>query len=238
MNPVPAIEAPLHALQPICSARRVPTGTACGTPAAAVAQTPHHRRMQRDGAKPRRQPRRDIVPSLPRHHAIGDGHLCGPHARDGAPMRRPPGMRHLWASHSIPAHCLGRAPDRARGAGVMIRLRTPLLVFAVAAGDYAALMLIDGQLTDFGVSAAVCAGSLVATGLIAYADRRRREAVARARAAVWERRAQQAASGADQPCPLCGGACQKPSESPRFVDRQGMRLCGACAPAINRGPAR
>jgi hypothetical protein len=117
------------------------------------------------------------------------------------------------------------------------RLRVASLLVAVVAGDYAALMLIDGQLIDFGVTAAICAGSSAAAGLIAYAGRRRRKAMARGRAAVWERRDQQAAA-ADQQCPLCGGARQKPSESPRFVDRQGARLCAACAPALNPEPAR
>ena len=118
----------------------------------------------------------------------------------------------------------------------MTRLRIASLFVAVVAGDYAVLMLIDGQLIDFGVTAAICAGSSVAAGLIAYAGRRRRKAVARGRAAVWERRDQQAA--ADQQCPLCGGAGQKPSDSPRFVDRQRARLCGKCAPALNPEPAR
>ena len=119
----------------------------------------------------------------------------------------------------------------------MTRLRMASLFVAVVAGDYAALMLIDGQLTDFGVTAAICAGSSVAAGLITYAGRRRRKAVARGRAAVWERRDQQAAA-AGQQCPLCGGARQKPSDSPRFVDRQGAGLCAACAPALNPEPAR
>ena len=52
----------------------------------------------------------------------------------------------------------------------MTRLRIAALFVAVVAGDYAALMLIDGQLIDFGVAAAICAGSSVAAGLIAYAD--------------------------------------------------------------------
>lgn len=112
----------------------------------------------------------------------------------------------------------------------MTGLRIASLFVAVVAGDYAALMLIDGQLIDFGVSAAICAGSSVAAGLIAYAGRRRRKAVARGRAAVWERRDQQAATSADQQCPLCGGAHQKPSDSASFVDRQPTRLCRACAP--------
>ena len=98
-------------------------------------------------------------------------------------------------------------------------LRIATLFVAVVAGDYAALMLIDGQLIHFGVAAAVCAGSSVAAGLIAYAGRRRRKAVARGRAAVWERRDQQAANAADRQCPLCGGARQKPSDSSGFVER-------------------
>jgi len=105
----------------------------------------------------------------------------------------------------------------------MTGLRIASLFVAVVAGDYAALMLIDGQLIDFGVAAAICAGSSVAAGLIAYAGSRRRNAVPRGRAAVWERRDQQAATAADQQCPLCGGARQKLGESRRFVDRQGPR---------------
>ena len=119
----------------------------------------------------------------------------------------------------------------------MTRLRIASLFVAVVSGDYAALMLIDGQLIDFGVTVAICAGSSVAAGLIAYAGRRRRKAVARGRAAVGERRDQQAAA-ADQQCPVCGGVRQKLSDSPRFVDRQGARLCGACASALKPEPAR
>lgn len=118
----------------------------------------------------------------------------------------------------------------------MIRLRNACLFVSVVAGDYAVLTLIDGQLIDFGVAAAICAGSALAAGLIAYAGRRRRKAVAGGRAAVWARRDQQAA--ADQQCPLCGGRSQKPSESPRFTDRQRARLCGKCALALNPEPAR
>jgi hypothetical protein len=116
--------------------------------------------------------------------------------------------------------------------GIMTRLRIALLFVAVVAGDYAALMLIDCQLIHFGVAAAVCGGSSVAAALIAYADdedarrqhelgRRRRKAVTRGRAAIRDRRDQQAATAADQQCPLCGGARQKLSDSPRFVDRPG-----------------
>jgi hypothetical protein len=75
----------------------------------------------------------------------------------------------------------------------MTRLRTVALFVAVASGDYAVLALIYGQLTDFAFSAAICAGSTTAAGLIAYVDRRRRKVMARRRAAVWERRDREAA---------------------------------------------
>jgi hypothetical protein len=120
----------------------------------------------------------------------------------------------------------------------MTRLRLASLFMAVVAGDYALLKLAYGQLTDFGVSAAVSAGSLVTAGLIIHADSRRRQAMARERAVVWHRRDQEAAIAAGQQCPLCGGVRQKPSESPRFVDRQLARLCEACASALNLGPTR
>jgi hypothetical protein len=105
----------------------------------------------------------------------------------------------------------------------MTQLRIASLLVAVVAGAYAALMLIDCQLIDFGVAAAICAGSSVAAGLIAYAGRRRRKAVARGRVAVWEGRDQQAAVAADQQCPLFGGVSQTLNASARFVDRAGAR---------------
>jgi hypothetical protein len=109
--------------------------------------------------------------------------------------------------------------------------RIAVLFVAVVAGDYAALMLIDGRLIDFGVAAIICAGSSVASGVMAYADRRRRKALARGRAAAWGRRHQQAANVAGRQFPLCGGVRQRLSESPSFVDRQGAHICAACAPA-------
>jgi hypothetical protein len=126
----------------------------------------------------------------------------------------------------------------------MTRLRIAFLLVAVVAGDYAALMLIHGQPIDFGAAAAICAGSSVAAGLIAWADdedarrehalgRRRRNAVTRGRAAVWGHLDQQGANPGDRQCPLCGGARQKLSYSAGFANRQGSRLCGACAPALN-----
>ncbi len=119
----------------------------------------------------------------------------------------------------------------------MTRLRSASLFVAVLAADYAVLMLINGQLVDFGVAAAICAGSLVTAGLIAYAGRRRHKAVARGRLTVWGLGDQQV-TAADQQCPVCRGARQKPNDSPRFVDRQGGRLCGACASSLNPEPAR
>lgn len=118
----------------------------------------------------------------------------------------------------------------------MTPLQIAILSVAAVAGDYAVLTLINGQLSEFGVATAVCAGSLVTAGLIIHAANRRRQAMARGRAAVWERRDRQAATIAAQRCPLCGGASQKPSESTSFVDRQLTRLCGACAPTFNREP--
>jgi hypothetical protein len=124
----------------------------------------------------------------------------------------------------------------------MTGLRIAFLFVAVVAGDYAALMLIDGQLIDFGVAAAICAGSSVAAALIAYADdedarrqhelgRRRRTAVTLRRAAIREHADQPAATAPGRRCPLCGGARQTRSDSPRFADRQEARLCGVCASA-------
>jgi hypothetical protein len=120
----------------------------------------------------------------------------------------------------------------------MTRLRIAFLFVTVVAGDYAVLMLIDGQLIDFGATAAICARSAVAAGLIAYACGRRRKAAAQGRAALGEGRDQRAATAADQQCRLCGGARQKPSDAPRFVDRQHTRPCVACAPALNPEPIR
>lgn len=120
----------------------------------------------------------------------------------------------------------------------MTRLRIASVLVAVVAGGYAVLMLIDGQPSDFGVSAAVCAGSSVTAGLIAHVVYRRRQAMARGRAAVWHRRDQQAATAAGQQCPSCGGARQTPNDSIIFVDRQLTRLCGACASAFEPASTR
>ncbi|WP_025735631.1 hypothetical protein [Mycobacterium genavense] len=38
MDAIPAIEDQFHALQPACSAQRVPSGSTCGAPAVAVAE--------------------------------------------------------------------------------------------------------------------------------------------------------------------------------------------------------
>jgi hypothetical protein len=116
--------------------------------------------------------------------------------------------------------------------------RLAALFAAVVAGDYAVLRLIYGHLTDFSVSAAVCVGCLVTAGVVSRADKRRRHAMALGRAAVWRRRDQEAATVVGRQCTVCGGARQKPTELPRFVDRQLTRLCEACASALNLGPAR
>jgi hypothetical protein len=120
----------------------------------------------------------------------------------------------------------------------MTRLRSASLFVAVVSGDYAVLRLIDGQVIDFGLAAAICAVASAAAGLLADVGRRRRNAVARKRATARERRGQQPITAAGQQCPLCGGAGQEPSDSPRFVDRQRARLCEACTPAPNLEPTR
>jgi hypothetical protein len=51
-------------------------------------------------------------------------------------------------------------------------------LLAVFAGDYAILMLIDGQLTDFDVSAGVCAVALLGAALFEYVFRLSRKTAA------------------------------------------------------------
>jgi hypothetical protein len=116
----------------------------------------------------------------------------------------------------------------------MIRLRIAVLFVAVVSGDYAALMLIDGLLIHFGVAAIICAGSSLTSGVMAYADRRRRKALTVKRAAGRGRPEGQAANGADRQCPFCGGARQTLSASSRFVGRQGAGICAECAPALTQ----
>lgn len=119
----------------------------------------------------------------------------------------------------------------------MTGLRIASLFVAVVAGDYAALMLIDGQLIHFGVAAVICAGSSIAAGLIAYADdenaRRQHELGRRRRRECGDHKA---AIEPGQRCSLCGGVRQTVSNSARFVERQGPRLCAACTPAANSEP--
>jgi hypothetical protein len=55
----------------------------------------------------------------------------------------------------------------------MTRLGRASALLAVFAGEYAILMLIDGQLTDFGVSAGVCAVALLRATLFEYVVRLR-----------------------------------------------------------------
>ena len=110
----------------------------------------------------------------------------------------------------------------------MTGLRIAFLFVAVVTGDYAAFTLIDGQLSDFGVAAIICAASSIAAGLIAYSDdeatrrlyelgRQRRKVVARA---LGDRHVHQAATAHDLQISKYETAHQTPSESPRFAHSQ------------------
>jgi hypothetical protein len=74
----------------------------------------------------------------------------------------------------------------------MTRLGRAAALIAVFAGGYAILMLINGQLTDFDVSAGVCAAALLGATLFEYVVRLSRKTLAYGRAAVWERRDREA----------------------------------------------
>ncbi|OBA72591.1 hypothetical protein A5641_07965 [Mycobacterium sp. 1554424.7] len=115
-------------------------------------------------------------------------------------------------------------------------LRIASLFVAVISGDYAALAVIDDQLIDFGVTAAICAGSVMTAWVIAHADNRRRRAAAPGRAAVGLRRDSQVTTRADLHCPSCRGTRQQLSDSPGFADRQAGVACQACTPAFDLGP--
>jgi len=69
----------------------------------------------------------------------------------------------------------------------MTRLGRAFALIAVFAAGYAILMLVNGQPTDFEVSAGVCAAGLLGATLSEYVVRLSRKALAHGRAAVWER---------------------------------------------------
>jgi hypothetical protein len=97
----------------------------------------------------------------------------------------------------------------------MTRFRIASRFVAVVAGAYAALMLIDCRLIDFGVAVAICAAASVAAGLTAY--------ICRQRAVVWDVRDEQAVDATEQLRPSSDEMRQALSDSPRFVDRQAAR---------------
>ena len=68
----------------------------------------------------------------------------------------------------------------------MTRLGRASALLGVFAGGYAILMLINGQLTDFDVSAGVCAVALLGAALFEYVFRLSRKTLADERAAVWD----------------------------------------------------
>jgi hypothetical protein len=87
----------------------------------------------------------------------------------------------------------------------MTRLGRASALPAVVAGDYAILMLINGQPTDFDVSAGICAVALLGAALFEYVARLSRKRLAHGRAAVWERRDREASPMIPYPQPTpCG----------------------------------
>ena len=69
-------------------------------------------------------------------------------------------------------------------------------LLGVLAGDYAILMLINGQITDFDVAAGLCAVASLGAALFEYVFRPSRKTLADERAAVWERRDREAREAA------------------------------------------
>lgn len=100
----------------------------------------------------------------------------------------------------------------------MNRLRVAWLFVAVVSGDYTVLTLTVGQLSDFGASAAICAGATVAAGLTAYADRRRHKVGARRRAALRKRYDHRAVT--EPRCPR--------REPATGFESDGARMCWGC----------
>jgi len=83
----------------------------------------------------------------------------------------------------------------------MTRLGRAFALIAVYTGGYAILMLSNGQLTDFDVSAGVCAAALLGATLFEYVVRLSRKTLADGRAAVWERRDREASPMIAHPQP-------------------------------------
>jgi len=76
----------------------------------------------------------------------------------------------------------------------MNRLSRAFALIAVFAAGYAILMLINGQPTDFEISAGVYAAALLGATLFEYVVRLSRKTLAHERAAVWERRDREAST--------------------------------------------
>jgi hypothetical protein len=76
----------------------------------------------------------------------------------------------------------------------MTRLGKAAALIAVFAAGYAILMLVNGQPTDFDVSAVVCAAALLGATLFEYLVWLSHKTLAHGRAAVWERRNREAST--------------------------------------------
>ncbi len=164
IDTVPAIEDQLHTLRPICSAQRVSTGIACGAPAVAVAEIHAIDGCEQMGLSPDG----DVVETLCQACLVTVQRVMATYVGDKREMASRCGTHPVCSTCGRPTLYLRSVfavrPIGSSGTGIMTRLRIACLFVAVVAGDYAALMLIDGQLIDFGVAAAICAGSSVAAG--------------------------------------------------------------------------
>jgi hypothetical protein len=110
----------------------------------------------------------------------------------------------------------------------MTRLGRASALLAVFAGGYAILMLINGQPTDFDVSAGVCAVALLGAALFEYVVRLRRKTLAHGRAAVWERRDRETSTMIAYPQHFPAGwrtGIARPPGRLRRVDADGNRRC-------------
>ena len=133
----------------------------------------------------------------------------------------------------------------------MTRLGRASALLAVFAADYAILMLVNGQLNDFDVSAGVCAVALLGAALVEYVVRLSRKTLADGRAAVWERRDRETSTMTAHPQPTSCGLEDRnraifgpdsdewmPAETAVAIPILPRRLHGGCTRTTNTAPVK